>query len=76
MHYDSGKEGELSQEEEYILSNPYHLVTLPTQLLCDIFVIYIYCIVFVCSSACHLFYIALSFCCLVICCLVVSYVNF
>ena len=28
MHYCSGKEGELSQEEDYILSNPYHLVTL------------------------------------------------
>ncbi|KAG6742373.1 hypothetical protein POTOM_053244 [Populus tomentosa] len=30
MHYDSGKEGELSQEEEYILSNPYHLPVFAT----------------------------------------------
>jgi hypothetical protein len=40
MNYGSGKEGEFSQEEDYMLSNPYHLVTLPTRLACDIFNLY------------------------------------
>lgn len=31
----SGKEGELSQEDDYLLSNPYHLVMLLTQLIYD-----------------------------------------
>lgn len=35
LPYCSGKEGELSQEDDYLLSNPYHLVMLLTQLIYD-----------------------------------------
>ncbi|XP_059450973.1 transmembrane E3 ubiquitin-protein ligase FLY2-like [Corylus avellana] len=35
MVANSGKEGELSQEDDYLLSNPYHLVILLTRLIYD-----------------------------------------
>ena len=35
LWYCSGKEGELSQEDDYLLSNPYHLVMLLTRLIYD-----------------------------------------
>ncbi|KAG6741269.1 hypothetical protein POTOM_054502 [Populus tomentosa] len=42
MVTNSGKEGELSQEEEYILSNPYHLFSLSSFLYCLLFLLFGY----------------------------------